>query len=1565
MKSFRKVLLIITVIALLCVLVACGENAGTGSTPNQGEQGDQGGGQGGQEQGGSEVKPLDTPYLMLDGAVAYWKPIDNAHGYELEVNGEACGIIDDTSFNLQAGESLRVRAISGDPDKYKDSAFSNTVKYDAESKQKLDAPVIKVDYTDGKHVTFELVENATSYLYELNGEFDWLSATSENRMGSFEFGTVVRVIARDDNGVYADSEYSNAVTLGAMSDCTQVTDFSEYVGTYMTFDTERYVVVGEDNKVTIRYGANIDNGYDEEVEIFVKQDGKDTTVIAKFDNSTKIITKKQGSQAAFSFMNDTYYKLVAGNNFGDSEDVYGIYCNYDYERPNKYYFAELTQTAIIADGVSYNLYKFVDTFEDFGESFYEDFNGTFYYDNGKYVDLNFQKGLGGNDTDRFGFNERGYSIIKQATEIPNKDYIQSKEDYKLLLRDGDIIFLTYVLQDGKVYFNFDLGTEKLQQRSLWVMGDENYFSPTDENDFTTLKRVNLGKEQVSFGDSLYFDEIYESKLYNRFHTPSNNFVSADFVSTNLTSMITVDRYGQFLTEFGTNPTQTDFKVFDGRNGYCLLQIDGKYYRFSFEQNEENNYRTEGIRITVNSSSGDSIERYCLMEDVSFDFNGTYRNNGDSIVLNKDGKLNYDNVEYQVVTIDGKKYARNDSTFKRIATVEQNKFQFVSEALYSTSDLIEATIDEVLGDLDLSCAYGRVIWTDRAIYQGISVSDNTVYYHYINASYEATLYKDASGKLTAIGTYFATYPASIVTNEDGEATIAIDGYECYKPKTVTIPDEYIGKRYYTFKDQDSNFKAQDTLYFAEAYDGSQDVKGLFVLNANDNNIVHTRRTYNYRILEDFDFLQETRFTKESEMSLVGNVYCDDGALKCAFEFRDDGSIMYNGNVYYEVKQATSVPSEYRGLYYDKYRRVIESIEHDAVRTETSRTEILTYSKTLSYVYFIENERGGRLYLKEFYQNTKYSEGGRNELAHPLRQLIGYDLVKLQETPAWLGEGFIQQGSYYTRFYNDLYNGFDSHWYDGHPHIDYFGFTFRAYNDLTYVRNVGGYLQSDSIINGNIDSKYISFSTNNSSALISQKNVKNRCYYYETDTEYCLVYQFPTEAIQICFDKTQLGQNVEKTAKFYLYERTNVGKSELPVDNSYLLVLNNNDESELKYVSIVNPTELPDGMLGNYLLTRSRLSNVDGVYNTNLSNYHRVYKTSDGKFKFQELHICNNSNFLGRWTYFDYDIRYDEATGKYLYGHCRTWTENASLKIDAATDFEPVGELIYDNGTLTVRSFNARQSIMDGVSYVLVQNDSEYSKLVAIDVNFASLGMVGKTYFGMDYNGGSLHTIVNVTNADTVSMYLNIGLLDFFDAKLIFTSTVENAADNSVKYVGYLVSVDDETSVYIPIEITKYESGEIEFNFNYMDDNIDSYDDFVITEVHESNVLKGVDSVVEFKSRSTQASIEREETAFFDSENNTLTLYIGDNFECENMQTYTVTTFYYNADETMMYCFAGGRVFFFTFVDGKIETTLQVQFVARKLTGNGVARFEFYVPEETEGGETDGGESSGESSVEATA
>lgn len=647
MKSFRKVLLIITVIALLCVLVACGEKAGTGSMPGQGEQGsqggEQGGGQGGQEQGGSKVKPLDTPYLMLDGEVAYWKPIENADGYEIELNGEGCGIIGETSYKLQAGDSLRVRAISGNPDKYKDSEFSNVVRIEKESKQKLDAPVIRVDYTDGKHVTFEPVANATSYLYELNGEFDWLSATSENRIGSFEFGTVVRVIARDDNGVYADSEYSNAVTLGAMSDCTQVTDFSEYVGTYMTFDKDRYVVVGEDNKVTIYYSPNTDIDDTEEVKIFVKQEDEDTTILAKGDDYIEKVVRVSDEEAAFSFMNDTYYKLVAGNNFGDSDDVYGIYCNYDYERPTEYYFAELTQTTVIADGVSYNLYKFSDTFEDF--------NGTFYYDNGKYVDLNFEKGFGGNDTDRFGFNERGYSIIRQATEIPNEKYVQSKDDYRLLLGEGDIIFLTYVLQDGKVYFNFDLGTGDPVRRSLWVMGkDYCYFSPTDENDFTTLKRVYVGEEQVSFGDSLYFNEIYESKLYNYFHTPSNNFVSADFVSTKLTSMITVDRYGQFLTKFGSNPTQTDFKVFDGRNGYTLLQINGKYYRFSFEHNEENNYRTEGIRITVNSSSGDSVERYCLMEDVSFDFNGTYRNNIDSIVLNKDGKLKYDNVEYQVVTM---------------------------------------------------------------------------------------------------------------------------------------------------------------------------------------------------------------------------------------------------------------------------------------------------------------------------------------------------------------------------------------------------------------------------------------------------------------------------------------------------------------------------------------------------------------------------------------------------------------------------------------------------------------------------------------------------------------------------------------------------------------------------------------------------------------------------------------------------------------------------------------------------------------------------------------------------
>jgi len=1515
MKSFRKVLLIITVIALLCVLVACGEKAGTGSTHGQGEQGSQGGEQGG-GQGGSEVKPLDTPYLELDGEVAYWKPIENADGYEIELNGEGCGITGETSYKLQAGDSLRVRAISGNPDKYEDSAFSNVVRIENESKQKLDTPMIKIDYTDGRQVYWESVDNATSYVCEIDGGE---SVIGGRRIGPYNFGTVVRVKARDDNREYADSDYSESVTIGAMSDCTQVTDLSEYVGTYMTYEADQYIVVGEDNKVTVYYSPNTDIDDTEEVKIFVKQEDEDTTILAKGDDYIEKVVRVSDEEAAFSFMGIDFHKLVKGNCFY-KDDVYGIYCNY--EKQDDYRFAKLSQTALTADGKTYDLYTFV--------------NGgkTFYYSDERYIDLSFEEG--------FRFNDRGYSIIRQATKIPY-EYYTNKDDYRLLVRGSDIFFLTYVLEDGKVYFNFDLGSGITARQSLWVMeGGSPFFSSTNEDDITKLKQVQIEETYVKFGDSLYFDEISERNLYSQLYTPSNNFVSAEFVSYNFNSKITVDKYGQFLTEYGTVHKNTDFKAFYGWGGFNLFQIDGKYYRAHFDM-VDNSYE---IRY------GDSMERFFIMKPMTFDFNATYRGNrNDSIVLTKEGRLTYENVDYQVMLIDNSYYAVKGRIFKCIAMVDKNRFQFASDALYTTSDLIETTIDEVLGDLDLSCAYGRVIWTDRAIYQGIFVSDNKVYYHYINASYEATLYKDASGKLTAIGTYFATYPASIVTNEDGEATIAIDGYECYKPKTVTIPDEYIGKRYYTFKDQDSNFLAQDTLYFAEVYDGSQDVKGLFVLNANDNNIVHTRRTYNYRILEDFDFLQETRFTKESEMSLVGNVYCDSGALNCAFEFRDDGSIMYNGNVYYEVKQATSVPSEYRGLYYDKYRRVIESIERDAVRTETSRVEILTYPETLSCVYFIENERGGRLYLKEFYQNTKYSQGGRNELAHPLRQLIGYDLVKLQETPDWLGNAFIKKGTYYTRFYNDLYDGFDSQWYDGHPHIDYFGFTFRAYNDVTYVRNVGGYLQSDSIINGNIDSRYISFSINNASALISQKNVKNRCYYYETDTEYCFVYQFPTEAIQICFEKTQLGPNVEKTAKFYILERTDIGNTESP-NNGYSLVLNHNDESTLKYVSIVNPTSLPDGMLGNYLLTRSRLSNVNGVYNTNLGKYHRVYKTSDGKFKFQELHMCNNSNLLGRWTYFDYDIKYDEATGRYLYGHYRTWTENTALKIDAATDFEPVGELIYDNGTLTVKSFNARQSIMDGDSYVLVQNDSEYSKLVAADVNFASLGMVGKTYFGMDYNGGSLHTIVNVTSADTVNMYLNIGLLDFFDAKLIFTSTVENATDNSVKYVGYLVSVDDETSVYIPIAITKYESGEIEFNFNCFENGIYSYDDFVITEVHESSVLKGVEGVVEFKSRAPQEVKELTETAIFDSENNTITFNIGDNYEADNMQTYTVTTFYYNADESMMYCIAGGRVFFFTFVDGKIETTWQVQFVARKLRGNGVAWFEFYVPEETEGGETSG-------------
>ena len=208
------------------------------------------------------------------------------------------------------------------------------------------------------------------------------------------------------------------------------------------------------------------------------------------------------------------------------------------------------------------------------------------------------------------------------------------------------------------------------------------------------------------------------------------------------------------------------------------------------------------------------------------------------------------------------------------------------------------------------------------------------------------------------------------------------------------------------------------------------------------------------------------------------------------------------------------------------------------------------------------------------------------------------------------------------------------------------------------------------------------------------------------------------------------------------------------------------------------------------------------------------------------------------------------------------------------------------------------------------------------------MVGNTYSGMYDYGLNLNSIVSVTNADTVNMFLSIGALKFFNAKLIVTSAVENATENNVEYVGYLFSVDDETSVYVPIAITKYESGKIEFRFNYMENKV-VYDGFIITEVHESNLLKGVDGVAKFKSRVN--GTERAETAIFAPENNTITFYVGD-YECENMQTFTVTKFYYNADESAMYCIADGRVFFFTYADGKIETTLQIQFVVSKRIGN---------------------------------
>ncbi len=1549
MKSFRKVLLIITVIALLCVLVACGENAGTGSTPNQGEQGsqggEQGGGQGGQEQGGSEVKPLDTPYLMLDGAVAYWKPIDNADGYELEVNGEYYGATEETSYKLQLGESLRVKAISGDPNKYKDSAFSNTVKYNEAAKEKLDTPVIKIDYTDGRQVYWESVDNATSYVCEIDGGE---SVIEGRRIGPYNFGTVVRVKARDDNGEYTDSDYSESITIGAMSDCTQVTDLSEYVGTYMTYDAAHYVVVGEDNKVVIHFSVDRDAySYTEEVEIFVKQEDENTMILAKFDDHTEIVTKVQGAQAAFDLRYETYDKLVEGNDFsdrGEREDIYGIYCNFNEQ--NEYYFAELTPTALIADGVSFKFYKFADTIEHF--------NGTFYYDNGKYIDLDLQEG--------FRFNKKSYSIIKQATEFPYEDYT-GRDDYRLLLREGDVVFLTYAKEDGKVYFNLDLGTGITRQKSLWVMGkDYRYFSPTDENDLTTLKQVQIEETYVRFSDSLYFDEICEKNLYDWFYvTTSGNFVSADFVSTNLTSMITVDKYGQFLTKFGANRTQTDFKVFGtsqtyGSDAYRLFQIDGKYYRISFEANEENNYKTEEIRMVVDSSSGDSIERYCIAENASFDFNGTYRNNGDSIVLTKEGKLTYENTDYQIMLIDNSYYAVNGRTFKRIATIESDKFQFVSEALYSTSDLIEATIDEVLGDLEKNISYQLMLLGDRVNTYVFSIYGDKAYYNNLSA----TLYKDGSGKLTAIENNEGTYPAYIATNEDGEATIVIDGYEYYKPKTATIPDEYIGKRFYTFKYEDDKTYAQDTLYF-ERVNGETYV---FVLN--DTNKVHPLVNGRYQMIEDHDYFNERYYINESALELIGDVYriiqysgySNDIS---PFKFLDDGSIMYGNVHYYEVKKATAVPVEYQGSYYDKERRIIEIIDDSAVRTETSRAELLSNAQKLSNVYYIENERGAKLYLKDFYPTVRFSKTNTNLYLHAVRQLVGTNIVKLQETPDWLGNAFIKRGTYYTRFFNDQYEGLTPNFYNGHQHIDYFAFTFRAYNDVTYVRNAGGYVTeyNDTI-------RFVGSSNGNSTPLISQNNVKNRCYYYDDGMYYCFVYQFATEAIQICFDKESLGPYTEKVAIFNLQERVLVDKTES--NNSiYQTIINSYEDTELKYVSIVEPTELPDGMLGNFEMKLAYPIGTEGVSLRDLHNFQRVYKTSDGKYKFQQLSYCVTGDiFPTSFIFFDYDVMYDEATGRYLYGHNRTWTENTALKIDAATDFEPVGELIYDNGTLTVRSFNALKSRMHTEyypTYDVVTNDSTYEKVVASDVDFAAFDMVGKTYFGVENpTRDGVRTIVKVVDANTVSMIFNLRL-EFFDAKLFITQTVENAADNSVNYKGYLISTGEDISAIAPIMIEKSASGEFKFIFNH-DEKYHWMDEFIMSEVHESNVIKGVEGVLVFKSYGFNNY--RNDTATFDADNNTLTLYVAENFDSENMQTYVVTTFYYNADETMMYCFAGGRIFYFAYdADGTISTELQRQYVICA-DGTEIESFEFFVPnEETEGGETEGGESSGESSGETNA
>ena len=146
MKRSRLLILILTLITALSLsLTACGEP--------------------------SMPEVLDTPVVTVNAdGEASWQAISGAIGYAYKLGSGSEQTTTATSVQLEDGDTITVKAV-GDGTEYLDSEYSEPKTYTAPiippEPEVLAAPTVSIN-EDGE-ATWQAVENATKYVYKING----------------------------------------------------------------------------------------------------------------------------------------------------------------------------------------------------------------------------------------------------------------------------------------------------------------------------------------------------------------------------------------------------------------------------------------------------------------------------------------------------------------------------------------------------------------------------------------------------------------------------------------------------------------------------------------------------------------------------------------------------------------------------------------------------------------------------------------------------------------------------------------------------------------------------------------------------------------------------------------------------------------------------------------------------------------------------------------------------------------------------------------------------------------------------------------------------------------------------------------------------------------------------------------------------------------------------------------------------------------------------------------------------------------------------------------------------